>query len=244
MKSYTVYMHISPNNKRYIGITSVEADRRWSNGYGYKKNEYFYRAIEKYGWDNFQHIIIARGLNKNDACWLEIELIKVWNTTDKNNGYNITLGGEGCNGLKHTQEWKQRQSEIMSGENNSFYGKSHTNETKNKISKNHANVSGKNNPMYGKDWREGKSKEELEEIKKKQLKNTPRKKVICITTGKIFNSIKDASIFYNCNHSGISQCCKGKYKFCGKLSDGTPLIWKYLEDYKESDMQYYEKYSN
>ena len=108
MKSYTVYMHISPNNKRYIGITSVEVDRRWSNGYGYKKNEYFYRAIEKYGWDNFQHIIIARGLNKNDACWLEIELIKEWNTRDRDKGYNITKGGAGANGRIVSEETKNK----------------------------------------------------------------------------------------------------------------------------------------
>ena len=51
IKKYFVYMHTSPNNKRYIGITSyTNPKRRWKGGYGYHKNDYFYRAIQKYGW--------------------------------------------------------------------------------------------------------------------------------------------------------------------------------------------------
>lgn len=56
---YTVYMHVSPSGKRYIGITSQKVEKRWANGKGYKTQQYFYRAIKKYGWNNFQHIIVA-----------------------------------------------------------------------------------------------------------------------------------------------------------------------------------------
>lgn len=92
--NYTVYMHISPSNKRYIGITSQKIERRWRNGKGYTNNIHFANAINKYGWDNFQHIIIAKRLTKEVAEWLEIELIREWNTTDINKGYNVNLGGE------------------------------------------------------------------------------------------------------------------------------------------------------
>ena len=51
--NYTVYMHISPSNKRYIGITSKSVNKRWNNGLGYIKNDHFWRAIQKYGWNNF-----------------------------------------------------------------------------------------------------------------------------------------------------------------------------------------------
>ena len=60
--NYTVYMHISPSNKRYIGITSTKIEERWRNGKGYKHNKHFTNAINKYGWDNFEHIIIAKDL--------------------------------------------------------------------------------------------------------------------------------------------------------------------------------------
>ena len=45
MDNYTVYMHISPSGKRYIGITSVKPKYRWRNGKGYE-TQIFYRAIE------------------------------------------------------------------------------------------------------------------------------------------------------------------------------------------------------
>ena len=38
---YVCYMHISPSNKKYIGITCQETDRRWQKGKGYKNNQYF-----------------------------------------------------------------------------------------------------------------------------------------------------------------------------------------------------------
>lgn len=51
-KTWTVYMHISPSGKRYIGVTSkTNVEDRWRNGKGYQKCPYFYKAIQKYGWE-------------------------------------------------------------------------------------------------------------------------------------------------------------------------------------------------
>ena len=58
--------------------------------------------------------------------------------------------------------------------------------------------------------------------------NPPKKAVICISTNKVFDSIVDASEYYGINRPNISACCKGKRNHCGKLSDGTKLIWRYL----------------
>ena len=58
------------------------------------------------------------------------------------------------------------------------------------------------------------------------------KQVLCITTGRIFSSIQEASNYYNIkSYSNISSCCTGKLKACGKLEDGTSLQWQYYEDY-------------
>lgn len=127
MKTYTVYMHISPNDKRYIGITSQKLEERWRNGNAYKENSYFTNAIKKYKWDNFQHIIIAKGLTNEEACWLEMELIREWDTTNRDKGYNITLGGEGRKGIKHTEETKRKISKNSR--------KNQTEKTKRRISK-------------------------------------------------------------------------------------------------------------
>lgn len=95
--SYCVYKHTSPNGKCYIGITSNNPLIRWSNGNGYSGQPYFFRAILKYGWDNFKHEILFSDLTKEEACQKEIELIKFHKSNNPNYGYNISTGGEGSN---------------------------------------------------------------------------------------------------------------------------------------------------
>ena len=57
-KSYIVYLHTSPSGKRYVGITSQSTNNRWRNGKGYKRNEYFTKAINKHGF--FLHKVAAK----------------------------------------------------------------------------------------------------------------------------------------------------------------------------------------
>jgi group I intron endonuclease len=104
---YTIYVHISPHNKYYVGITSQDINRRWQNGYGYRNQKLFYRAIEKYGWNNFQHEIIATNITEEEAKNFEIILIRELKSSDKKYGYNLSLGGESSNGYKHTDEVKE-----------------------------------------------------------------------------------------------------------------------------------------
>lgn len=92
---YIVYMHITPNNKKYIGITSCKKpEDRWRKGKGYYRNIHFYNAIQKYGWDNIEHKILYENLSKEEAQGKEIELIKRYKTNKTKYGYNNTKGGE------------------------------------------------------------------------------------------------------------------------------------------------------
>ena len=95
MEQYTVYMHTCPNNKRYVGVTRRKPRRRWgSSGQRYKEhNKHFYSAIQKYGWDNIQHEILAEGITKKAAEWLEKYYIALYQTTDRRYGYNHAQGG-------------------------------------------------------------------------------------------------------------------------------------------------------
>ena len=104
--NYTIYIHRNKtNNKAYIGQTSQKLRLRWRNGNGYKKCPHFYNAIQKYGWDGFEHIIWATGLSQEQANYIEKLLIALFNTTNQDFGYNIFDGGK--NSL-HTEETKQK----------------------------------------------------------------------------------------------------------------------------------------
>ena len=95
-KDYTVYCHINKyNNKKYVGITSQKRlSRRFQNGQGYKHSTHFYNAINMYGWDNFDHIVLESNLSEEEAKAKEEQYISSWNLTNNLFGYNITEGGE------------------------------------------------------------------------------------------------------------------------------------------------------
>lgn len=134
--NYTVYAHIrkEPSNngiyKRYIGITGRKVDTRWRKGKGYSnKNKngdhsYFYNAIQKYGWDGFTHIILLKNLTYKEALEWEKKLIKIYNSNNREHGYNGDSGGTS--------------------------GSIPNKNVRKKMSQNHADVSGNKNPMYGK----------------------------------------------------------------------------------------------
>lgn len=109
---YIVYIHRNMvNQKVYIGMTSRRAKQRWKRGNGYKLQPEFYREIEEYGWDNFEHIVIAENLTKEQAGALERELINEFDSADSAYGYNIALGGEGTESF--SDEYKKRLSEAQ-----------------------------------------------------------------------------------------------------------------------------------
>lgn len=93
-KLFKVYVYTSPKGKRYIGITSKSTSERWGiGGNAYKSNVHFWNAIQKYGWDNFTHEIVASDLSLTDACELETTLIAEYDTMNPDHGYNHTTGG-------------------------------------------------------------------------------------------------------------------------------------------------------
>lgn len=119
-RNYKLYVHISPSNKRYYGITRTTVKRRWDCGRGYKGCTHFRNAIKKYGWDNFKHIVLFDNLSKEEACLLEQCYIALYNTTNPKYGYNGTYGGES---FKHTEEAKKRMSELKQGKPSTWEGK-------------------------------------------------------------------------------------------------------------------------
>jgi len=136
------------NKKSYIGQTICSLKHRISQHFAYVKmgsNIYFHRALKKYGKDNFEWEEIAWGGNQIDLNKLEIRMIDFYNT--KSNGYNLTNGGDGNSGMIVSEKTKKIWRERRKGENNSFYNKHHTEEVKQKLSE--INL-GEKHPFYGK----------------------------------------------------------------------------------------------
>lgn len=142
------------NGKIYIGSTTVSFKKRWGK---HKKdfesntnNILLQRAYNKYGPRTFKFKII-QFVNDEDLQYIfEIETawIRYYNSANPEKGYNIVKIGGSTLGYKHREEDKVKMS--FPGENNGFYGKKHTEETKNKMKKNHADFNGEGNPFYGK----------------------------------------------------------------------------------------------
>ena len=95
--NYFVYIHIFPNGKRYVGLTTQNPERRWSKGIGYKlyRRQYqlpVYHAINKYGWENVKHIVYEVE-TESEMKYLEKYLISYYNINwyYENNQYNTKI---------------------------------------------------------------------------------------------------------------------------------------------------------
>ncbi len=116
-RKYCVYMHRNKiNNKVYIGQTGTSVEDRWQNGKGYKGCTLFERAIKKYGWDNFKHIILEDNLTREEIGQAENNFITLYDSTNPAKGYNISTGGEsGHVGVKMSDEARERMSKARKG---------------------------------------------------------------------------------------------------------------------------------
>lgn len=125
-ENYTVYLHIFPNKKVYVGITNQTPERRWRKGKGYRHHQQLvYRAFQKYEWDDIQHLILEEGLSKDEAERKEVEYICKYNSSNAEYGYNSESGGSVHKHVSEETKEKLRQINL---------GKKHTEEEKRKMS--------------------------------------------------------------------------------------------------------------
>lgn len=150
------------NKKVYIG-QSKKPTRRFSEHKAAARNnkpmQQIHYAIIKHGIKNFTFTVIFGCKTIDDTNWAERYFIRKYNSLDRNNGYNLHIGGYYC----PPQDGSRKS---MSGENNPFYGKKHPPEIMAKIKKTREEnpyvmpeedkklrsekMKGENNPFYGK----------------------------------------------------------------------------------------------
>lgn len=218
MNNISIYRHIFPNGKVYIGQTCQKPEYRWNNGRGYKSSPFIFNAINKYGWNNIQHEVLFTGLDQLNADIIEEDLIYYYKQIGKS--YNLASGGSVNRGWKMSDEAKEKLRIINTG-------RTLSDEAKEKI---RLSKLGEKNPSYGK----SPSKETRQKISKSMKgKGTKRVKQIDPESGevvKIWNSQTEACEFYNGNPGLISDAIKRNSLTKGYYwkfeDDNTPLIKK------------------
>ena len=127
---WIVYKHTSPSGKIYIGITSkTVSERAGRHGKLYDKCPAFWKAIQKYGWENFSHEILAENLSEEEANELEKKYIELFKANDPMVGYNICSGGKGKAGYELSSETRAKMSKAQMG-NKKGLGHRHSEEWK------------------------------------------------------------------------------------------------------------------
>ena len=226
---YSVYKHVFPNGKQYVGYTSKDPKDRWKNGSGYGTQS-VYRAIKKYGWENIEHIVIRSGLSEEDALMLERKLIKHYDLCNRDKGYNFHPGGKASpsacmEARRKISEWRKQN---QFGEKNPMFGKhisdenkalissvntgrKHTEEERQKMRDRHWDVSGVNNPHYGVPCSEA-TREKIRESQRRRMRPVNQ-----YTLGgefiASFESIHEAVRRTGICKSGIMGCCKKDIKY-------------------------------
>ena len=99
----------------YVGITSLNPERRWRKGTAYPQQTLVRKAIDKYGWENIEKEIVASRLTKEEACNFERLLIEKLNLTNHELGYNLSYGGEAMPGHGYTEETRKKMSDKKKG---------------------------------------------------------------------------------------------------------------------------------
>lgn len=187
-EKYYVYKHTTPNDKVYIGITKHNPSIRWGKGgYGYRTQVIFYRAIQKYGWDNIKHEILFNSLTREEAEKKEIELIAQYKSDDRQFGYNVSSGGHAL-----SDEGIERISKAQKGRHLS-------DETRERIRL--ANLGKK---------LDQRCKAILTNSRNVKVLQKQNGEVI-----REWKSVREASRILNIHSGSISECCKGKRKTAG-----------------------------
>ena len=187
-KKYIIYKYTSPSNKIYIGQTCRNLDRRAANGIGYIHCTHFYSAILKYGLENFKREILKENLTLDEANYWEEYYINYYDSSNREKGYNIRLGG---NNSKCSEESKEKIREYMI----------HNNPMK--------------NPEVVEKVKKKTTGKHMSEESNKRKSESHKKKIKCVELDIIYDSRNEAAKAIGVDPSNIGRAAKGETETSG-----------------------------
>lgn len=198
MKKYYVYQHVTADTGEIFYIGKGFNKRAYSKN---NRNKYWHNIVTKHGY-NVE--ILYSELDESSALRLEAEMIQSLKSLDLCKANLSTGGTSGASGIKWSTESRNRLSKAksgvklseshktsiglsVSGTNNGFYGKRHSDEFKRQISEQNSFLnSGSKNPAA--------------------------RKVIDLDSGQIFGTAKDAAEFRGIRYITLYRSLSGKTK--------------------------------
>ena len=227
------------NNKIYIGKSTNIKIRKKTHETSFIRgqavNIHLQRAVDKYGIENFEFVILEEvtlnNINEKEQYW-----INYFKSYDEVFGYNKTMGGDGGNltietKLKISKTSPNRKVIYQFNSNGDLIKKWNgvrdiERELKflsSTISK-ACSVNTNNNSAYGFYWSYNEDIGNLKGIG--QQNNTLKIQQFSLNGEliKIWSSISAAAKETNSSKSSIIRCCKNKQKTCNNF------IWKYLNN--------------
>lgn len=249
-----VYMYVNIiNGKKYIGQTVNFNLRHNSHKHCASNpkdlsylNRPFYRALRKYGVENFTVEILKENIkNKCVLSMFEYYYIKKYRTFAHEEGYNIADGGHNGNTWAgKTKEEKEKLGRKISESLKKKYaeedyispliGRKWTEEQRiNTMNARYKlyNSEGWESPLKGRTHTE----ETKRKMREKRKGKTPCIKPVLQYTKegefiKRWASIKEAGLTLGVNQEGIGRCCRGKYKTAGGY------VWRYEKEGSDSEV--------
>ena len=191
------------NGKVYVGETCQNPpEKRWKSKYAYQGNIFFTRAILKYGWENFDHIILEEGFfTPSEMADKEEYWINYFDARNPDKGYNISPGGyKGLspNATKAAVEWIKQHPEFVAA----------------RVADMHK-------------WQAEHADEMLKmrQINSQKATEARKRKVQCVETGKVYESASAAAReIPKTSQSKICMVCSGKRNTSGGYH------WRYIDD--------------
>lgn len=195
------------DGKKYIGSSNNLYNRKAKHFSALRNNNhynyYLQRAFNKHGEANFSFEVIEFVNTIEELLPREQYYIELYQVCDRDKGYNLIvdatrniLSDESREKISLANKGKTLSEETKLKMSLAKKGRIFSEETKQKMS---LVKKGDKHPMYGKTG----------------ALNPASKKVICVETGVIYDSMLEASRVLNICFTSISKCCTGKLKTTG-----------------------------